>query len=151
MGLRREGRNGALMRGVGVGVQQAHRNGLDSGRSEVFQDPARRALIQRIADAAVAVEPLGDFAAERAVDERRWKDRADVVDVVANLAAHFERIAEPFRCDNRGCGALSLDYRIDDKGRAVNDVLCFPGISIVGLLQRDEAGFDRFRRIDWCR
>src|SRR6185295_12146131 len=103
-------------------MQERDRDGFDPVINEMPQRCADRIEVERCDDAAVAVEALGDLQPMPAGDQRFWEAEEQIVDVVALLGAHLEVVAEALRGEQTEPRAASLDDRICDQRRAVNDL-----------------------------
>ena len=117
-----EGFRGLLVRGVGVGVEEADRERLDAGR--VDQVPHRLAhavRVQRLDHRAVGRDPLAHLPAAAARDERIGPPEPEVEQVVALLEAHVEDVAEPRGHEHPGRRPAPLDDRVGDEGGSVGD------------------------------
>src|SRR5207253_7861340 len=73
-------------------------------------------------DATVAVEALADLQPVAPRHQRVGETQEQVVDVVALLRAHFERVTEALRGEQAEPRATAFDDRVGDQRRAVNDL-----------------------------
>ena len=112
---------GLLVCRIGIGVQEADRDGLDAVIDELAHSRAHFAGIERRDNAPVAVQPFADFEPVAARNERVGKAQEQVVDVVALLGPHFEAVAEALRREQAKFRAAPLDDRVGDERGAVDD------------------------------
>ena len=110
-----------FVRGVGVAVDQPHRDGLHPLRLERREERAHRILLQRDEDASAVVDPLFHGEPEAARHQGLRTVDPDVVLLEAVLVRHLERVAVPRRDDQRGARAPALDDRVRGQRRAVDD------------------------------
>ena len=89
----------ALLRGIPITVQQAHRERLDPISAEGFDEPRHLLALEQPVDRAVGEDPLVQLEAELARRERRRTLHEQVVHVVAMLAPDLDRIAISLRRD----------------------------------------------------
>ncbi len=113
---------GALVLGVGVGVQEADGDRLDALRAAGVGDGVELGELERDEDAAVAVDPLAHLEAQPPRHERLRLAADEVVHVGPVSAADLEHVAEAARGDERRQGAVALGQRVDDDRRAVDEV-----------------------------
>ena len=113
-----------LVLGMGVGVQQADRDGLDAvalaGRRRPARGPSRSS---GTSTRAVAVDALAHLEAMAPRHERRGLARDEVVHVGTVAAADLEHVAEPRRGHERRARARALGERVDHDRRAVHELL----------------------------
>ena len=113
---------GALVLGVGVGVQEADGDRLDALRAAGLGDGVELGELEWDEDVAVAVDTLAHLEAQPSRHERLGLAADEVVHVGPVSAADLEHVAEAARGDERGQGALALGQRVDDDRRAVDEV-----------------------------
>ena len=114
-----------LVRGVGIGVEQADRDRVDSRRPASAGISSSRTFASSSGslDRAVGAEPLGDLEAVLAAHRRRGLGVEQVVDVAPVVALHEQQVAEAARGDEGDARALALQHRVGGDGRAVAEVL----------------------------
>ena len=113
------------MRIVRVGMHETDCNRLDTFRDQFFRRRAERILIQRPQDISFRVDPLVHRLPKESRCERFRLLEKQIVEVIANLAPHLERVPEPFCRDQSDFGSLTFDNRIGDEGRAVHHSIKF--------------------------
>ena len=113
---------GALVLGVGVGVQEADGDRLDALRAAGVGDGVELGELERDEDVAVAVDALAHLEAQPSRHERLGLAADEVVHVGPVSAADLEHVAEAARRDERRQGAGALGERVDDDRRAVDEV-----------------------------
>ena len=128
---------GALVLGVGVGVQEADGDRLDALRAAGVGDGVELGELEWNEDVAVAVDTLAHLEAQPPRHERLGLAADEVVHVGPVPAADLEHVAEAARGDERGQGTGALGQRVDDDRRAVDEVL--------DVLERDIAGASGWR------
>ena len=111
-----------LVRRIGVGMQEADRDRLDSVIHEPAHRRAHRIGIEPCDHAAVAIDALADLQPVPARHERFREAEEKIVDVVTLLGAHFEAVAETLRGQQSEPRAAPLDDRIGDQRGAVHDL-----------------------------
>ncbi len=97
-----------LMRGVEIGMQETHGDGICTRRLHHIDRRSERALIERDGDAAVGLEPFAHAEAAFARHQRLWWWRAQIVTVGLEAFAHLEHVAVAFGGEQRDLGAFAL-------------------------------------------
>ena len=87
------------MRGVPVGMKQAHGDGGDFARANRLRDWLQLFVGERSHDAAVRFQPFCHFEAEVARDERLRLVAKQIVQVRSRLPCDFEEVAKAARHD----------------------------------------------------
>ncbi len=124
------------MLGVAVGVHEADGDRLDLLLlDQLARHLAEAALVELLQHLAVRRHAPGDFEPEIARHQRRRRLQEEIVKVVADLAPHLQRVAEPGRGDEADLGAGALDDRVRHQGRAVHDAVEPAGVG-PGFLQQ---------------
>ena len=111
-----------LVLGIDVGVQQADRNCLDVGGSDLGGDSPDVSCVQRRQHSAAGVEPLVDAEAQVPRDERPWLHEAEVVQRRTRPSRNLEDVAESLGRDERRPRRLAFDDRVRGDRCRVNDV-----------------------------
>ncbi len=112
-----------LVVGIAVGVHQAHRDRLDIVGHQLLHRAQHRHLVERLDDATVGSDALGDLEPARTAHQRLGEGQEQVIDVVALLDADLEHVAETLGRDEADRRALALDDGVGDQRRAVNDLV----------------------------
>ena len=110
------------MRRVLVGVQKTHGNRLDAAFHQICDLAARLFQIHRNDDLAVSVQALHHLAPQLPGHQRLGELQKQIVNVVALLGPHLQDIAEPLRRQQADPSARSLNQRVRDQGRSVDQV-----------------------------
>ena len=113
------GQHGLLVRGVGVGVQEADRHRLDACGAEVIQDAGQGGKIQWLELVAAIVHAAGQLAAQMARHEGRRLHVIEVEEIGPVAARDLEHVAKATGGDEPGMCTLALGQRIDDHRGAV--------------------------------
>ena len=111
-----------LVRGVGVGVQEHHRDRGHAHLGELAGEGARAGLVERAQDRAVHVEPLVHL--EHALRRDRPRGLGPAVEVAVArdvVAADLEHVLEARGGHQRGGRRLALENRVGGGGGAVED------------------------------
>ena len=108
-----------LMRRIGIGMQEADRDGFDLQRFERGDEAAQLALVERDQDVALRVHALGELEGEIARDQRFRPVEEKVESLNSVAAADRICIPEAARGDERGARAFLLQHGVDRDGRAV--------------------------------
>jgi hypothetical protein len=107
-------------------VQEHHGDGRDLLTAHPRGNALHAALIERDEHVAVFVHPLAGLEAPSPGHERDGTLEKQIVDVVANLGAHLEDVAESLGREQGGLRAFSLDEGIgDERGRVNRDLEVF--------------------------
>ena len=102
-------------------MQEADGDRLNPVRQELADGDTHLLGIERGDDAPVAVHALADFQAMAARNQRRREGQEQIIDVVALLGAHLERIAKTARGQQAQFRAAPLNDRVGDERGAVDD------------------------------
>ena len=111
----------ALVGGIDVGVEEAHRDRLDLGGRQLGGQRVERGAAGLDDHGARGGDPLVDLERAVARDRRRRELDLQVVHVVAVLVADEQRVAEAVGGDQAGAAGLALDQRVRDQRRGVHD------------------------------
>jgi hypothetical protein len=112
-----------LMLGIGIGVQEANRDRLDT---RILERPASlldACLPEQRMHLARGQQALVGFQREAPRHQRPVLVEQKVIGLGAVAAADGVDIAGAAGDDQAGCGALALDQRIDGDGRAVDELV----------------------------
>ena len=109
-----------LMGRILVGMEECDRDCLDAFAGELARDPPHRILVERNKHHAVAVDPLRHALAQIARNQRLRLVIENIVELRPGLVGDLQHVAEAFRGDQPGFGALALDDGIGGDRRAVN-------------------------------
>ena len=114
----------ALMRGIGIGRQQADADGLVVPRPQL-RDQRRGggADIQRLDDPAFGIDPLRHLKTVAALDHRHRALVAQIVDVEPIMPLQMQDIAETPCGDEGDPGPFALEERVRRHGGAVNKII----------------------------
>ncbi len=112
-----------LVRGVGVGVQQRHGDGLGRGARELLDERARAASGSSARSGPSGAHALGRGEAQLARHERRGRGVAQPVEVRPVLAAELDHVGEARGGDQRGARGAALEQRVGGDGHAVREAL----------------------------
>ena len=112
-----------LVCGLGIGVQEADRDGFRAARQQQVDLCIDRFKIDRRQHFAVEGHTLGNFEAQRALDKRRCRSVQEIVNGFSAAAAHLQNVAEAFRGQQADLRALFLNKRVHADGHAVEDLL----------------------------
>src|SRR5439155_1901767 len=82
---------------VAVGVHEADGDRLDAVGRQLRGYRAQLGLVERQGDLPLGVDPLADLAPQRPAHERARRLELQIVEVVADLPAHLERVAKAAR------------------------------------------------------
>ena len=118
----------ALMRRVGVGMEEADRDRLDAVADEVVCLAVKVVEIERHQLAAVARQPFGDLAPEIAGYDRLRRAVERVVDLRPVAAAERQHVAEALGGDQPDAGPAFLYDGIYPGGRSVEDAVEVRGL-----------------------
>lgn len=111
----------SLVSRVGVGVDEAHGDGLDLALLEEPGDLAGLDLVERLDDLARIVDPLGDLEAVAAADVGAADVLVGVPQVVLRAVTDLQDVAESARRHHRGLGETPGDEGVRGDGRAVGE------------------------------
>ena len=155
--LAHQSRGFRFVRRIGEGVHEADRHRLDVFRLEQLDGAAHVVELQRFHRAAMAVEAFGHADSQIARHHRRHIGVAVVVALLANAAAHFQRVAHARCCNEPGLGAAAGQRGVGRHRGAVDDH--FDAAEKVGERERcieragqlAQSGEHADRRIRRCR
>jgi hypothetical protein len=111
----------ALVRVIGVGVEERDRDRLDVVRAELGDSLRHRGLVELAPYLAPRAEALAHLEAERTRDERLRLLVLEVVEDGDAQAPELEDVAESLRRHERDPGAAALEDRIRRDGARVHD------------------------------
>ena len=117
------GADDALMVGIGVSVQQAHRDRLDAFGGERAAGLGDARLVERMVHLARAHDALVDLARQMPRHQRPVAMEEQIIGFRAVAAADDVDVAGAAGDDQSGLGALALDQRVDGDGRAVDQLV----------------------------
>ena len=138
-GFRQDLGGASLVRGVGVGVQEADSHRLDAQGQELLRRGPDAGLVEFRRDAAIVAHTLGNLDAQRPAHQRWRIFDAQIEQVVAPLETHIHDVAEAGRDQHAGPGALALDDGVGDEGRAMHDLDHVCDVDVVLRGQRLDA------------
>ena len=118
----------ALVLGIDVGVQEAHRDRLDALGFERRARLGDAALLQRLVHLAGGEQALLRLVGEPARHQRPVAVEEQVVGLRPVAAADDVDVARAARHHQAGLGALALDQRVDRDGRAVDQLVDVGGV-----------------------
>ena len=113
----------ALMVGIGVSVQQAHRDRFDAFGGERAAGFGDAGFVERMVHVARAHDALVDFAGQVPRHQRPVAMKEQIIGFRAVAAADDVDVAGAAGDDQSGLGALALDQRVDGDGRAVDQLV----------------------------
>ena len=113
----------ALIVRVGVGMEEAERDGADAERRDPVRNFAGALLIQRTQHLAGVTDTLGDFEAQMARDDRLRLHPLEVVHAGVVGAHDLQHIPKPRRGHQRGLWQLPLQQCVEHDGRAMHEVI----------------------------
>ena len=113
----------ALVRGIGVRVEEAHRDRLDSLGCERAARLGDRGAVERRVRLAGRQQALVDLAGEMARHQRPVAVEEQVIGFGPVAAADDVHVARAAGDDEPGLGALALDQRVDGDGRTVDQLI----------------------------
>ncbi len=113
----------ALVLGIDVGVQEAHRHRLDVVLGEHAAGVRDAGAIERHVRLARAQQTLIDLARELARHQRPMAVKEQVVGLGPVAAADDVDVAGAAGDDEPGLGPFALDQRVDRDGRAVDQLV----------------------------
>ena len=111
----------ALVVRVGVRVDEADGDGLDTALAEHGGHAPRPGLVDRLQDLAVVADPLVHLEAIAPADVRRRHVLVGVPEVFLRAAADLDDVAEAGRRDHRGAREGARDQRVRRDGRSVRE------------------------------
>lgn len=111
-----------LVRGVGIGMQQADGERLELVRFDRAHELDERSGIERFDDPAVDSDALVDLEAPLRRDQRLRKLDIEIVEIVAQLARYVGDVTRPFRDDEARARAVPFDERVGHERGGVNDI-----------------------------
>ena len=113
----------ALMRRIGVGMEQDDRQCFDALASQLIDGTIHCRQIQRHQHIALEVHPLAHLADAPARNETRRAGIEDVHHLVTlPLARHFVNVAKAFGHEQAGNRALFFEDRVKRMGRAMEQI-----------------------------
>ncbi len=138
---------------VGVGVEVADRDRVDSHLLEPGDGPLEGTPVDRRGDLAVEPHALADPEPAPARGERDRRRHAQVVAIVLEPFPHLDQVPVAFRGEHADLGALALEERVGRHGRPVDDEIggrqqC-AGIHAELGRQEPEAVHHTDRRVLW--
>ena len=113
--------DGALVRVVGIGVEQTHRDCLDALFPEVVHDRGESFELRRLDHAPLGIGALGDLAPETPRHERTRLREREVEEIRPVPPGDLQDIAKTTRGDERGLRPLAGQERVDDDRGAVRE------------------------------
>ena len=135
----------ALVRRVGVGMQEADGEALDALLDQLGDLGQRGIDIERLLDRAVGRQPLHRLAPPRPRHQRLGHLDEQVVELVLALAADLQHVAEARRGEQPGLRALALDQRVGEQRRGMHHAADLLGLR-ARLLQHPPRAFERTAR-----
>jgi hypothetical protein len=113
-----------LVRGIGVGIEQAHGDGaVTAGLQGGNEGAPDLRLVKRALDGAIGTQPLGRLEAILAAHRRRGFGVEQVVDVASVVALHEQQVAKARGGDEGHARALAFQHGVGGDGRAVPEIL----------------------------
>ena len=106
---------------VGIGVQEAHGDGLHILRPQRAHGLANLGLVEGCQDLPVEPHALGDADAPIARHQGLGEFDEQIMEIVAKFGSGLERIAKAARGEQGRACAFSLDDGVGRQGRAVHD------------------------------
>ena len=110
----------ALMRGVGVGMQEMNDERLAAGGEQPLHRLAHVVLVERHAHGAGGLHPLGHFQPQVA-----WNDGHEgsghAIGLRPGAPAELDHIAKTLRRDHAGAGQAALQHGVGGGGGAMHD------------------------------
>ena len=119
--LAHQSRGFRFVRRIGEGVHEADRHRLDVFQFEQRDGAAHVVERERLHAAAMAVEAFFHSDSQMARHHRRHIGVAVVVALLADAAAHFQRVAHARRCNEPGLGAAAGQRGVGRHRGAVDD------------------------------
>ncbi len=113
----------ALMRWVGVTMQETYRDRLDLLRAECGAEPFDLSVIKWRKHRAAGIDPLGELECELAWDQRFRPMEKEIEGLDAVAATDRIGIAEAAGSDERCACALPLQHRVNGDGGAVQHLV----------------------------
>ena len=110
-----------LMRGIGVAVDEADRDGFIALGLQALRQPLQRGLVERFDFAPFGVDAPRHGKAILTRDQRRGQFDVEIILLEAALGPHFDDVAKTLGRDQRRARAAPLDQRIGGQRRAMND------------------------------
>ena len=132
----------ALVRRVGIGVQEDHGHGLDALGAHVGGGLRQVGSGERLDLAPVGIEPPADAVAQLARHQRGRAHDIDIVEARPVLPPDQQEIAKAARRDEGGLGAAALDHGVGRRRHAVADVVDRAALG-AQLCQASDAGSRR--------
>ncbi len=112
----------ALVRRVGVGVQQRDRHRLRCRLRHALDNRLRVRGLQR-AQRALGPHPLGHPEAQLGFDQRRGRSHAQTVELRAALSAEGDHVGEALSSQQRGSRRAPLEQRVGRHGHPMGEAL----------------------------
>ena len=116
-----DGADALLVGGVGIGVEQPHRDASHAGPLQRVEPCGDGGLVERGEHVAARRDAFRDGQAQLPGHERRAPVGHDVVLVEAVLVGDLQRVAVAPGHEQRRHGAFALDYRVGRQRGAVQD------------------------------
>ena len=113
----------ALMVRVGVGMEEAERDGANVESRDAARDLAGAFLVQRTQHLAGVTDALADLEAQMARDDRLRLDPFEVVHARVVGAHDLQHIPEPRRGHQRSLRQLPLQQCVEHDGCAMHEVV----------------------------
>ena len=120
--LRQESACRILVRGIDVGVDEAHRDRVHLLGRDARSDPRKFRSIERLDDLAASGGPLAHLEPQPPLDERIRLAETQVVQARRAEASDLQHVAESARGHERHAHAAPLDDRVGGDGRAVGEL-----------------------------
>ncbi len=110
-----------LVRGIGVGMQQAYGDAFYFCRFETCDEAFNRVLVKGRQNVTPVIDPLGYGPAPASWDQRRVAVGVKIVLVETVFIADLQRVAMPLSHDQRGFGTPALNQRVGGERGAVRN------------------------------
>jgi hypothetical protein len=107
------------MCGVGIGMQQRHRDAVRSQRGDAVEERRHAGLVQGCFGAAVRAHAFCDAKAAVARDQRRERLGCQAVDVPADVAVDLQHILEARGRQQYAVREFPLQHRVGCDGRTM--------------------------------
>ena len=122
----------ALMGRVGVGMEEAERDGANAEGRDAPRHRAGGVLVERVQHIARVAHALDDLEAQVPRDDRLRLDPLEVIHARVVGAHDLQHVPKSSGRDQRGLRQLSLKQRVEHHGRAMHEV--------VDIGERDASG-----------
>ena len=129
-----------LVRRIDVGVQQAHRDGVDIPLAARGDHRRNRRFVERLEHRPIGGQALADAERQRGIDERTPILDHEVVQLAASLTPDPQHVLEARRRHQRDARALPFEHRVRRDRRSMDDVRAR---QIAARDQLRHAGHDR--------